>query len=30
MATKLQQELDDLYKDSPEDYEYDWQYQNNK
>lgn len=30
MATKLQQELDDLYKDSPDNYQYSWQYLNNQ
>lgn len=25
-----QQELDELYKDDPSDYEYDWQYLNNQ
>lgn len=27
---KEQQELDELYKDSPDDYKYSWQYLNNK
>ena len=30
MSTKLQQELDELYKDSPENYQYDWQFRNNQ
>jgi hypothetical protein len=30
MATKLQQELDDLYKDSPDNYQFAWQYLNNQ
>lgn len=28
--TKEQRELDELYKDSPDDYKYSWQYLNNK
>lgn len=28
--TKEQQELEELYKDSPDDYEFPWQYLNNK
>ena len=31
MLTKeQQQELDELYKDNPSNYEHDWQYYNNK
>lgn len=30
MKTKEQQELDNLYKDSSEDYQYSWQCWNNK
>lgn len=30
MLTKEQQELEDLYKDDPSDYEHDWQYINNQ
>lgn len=28
--TKQQQELDDLYKDSPDNYQFAWQYLNNQ
>ena len=30
MLTKEQQELEDLYKDDPSNYEHDWQYRNNQ
>lgn len=30
LSKEQQQELDDLYKDSPDDYEFDWQYQFNR
>ena len=30
MARDKQQEIEDLYRDSPDDYKYDWQYRNNQ